>query len=131
MTFDRANDASADNVAQRPDVVPGRSYESAVTGRVDQYIDPTAFQLPPENSYGNSGRNVLEGPGLVTFDLGLFKNTNIGERVRLQFRAEAFNLLNKTNFATPSTLTSNSTGFGVFTSTFPPRQIQLALKLYF
>jgi hypothetical protein len=45
------------------------------------------------------------------------------------FRAEAFNLLNYTNFAPPGMLNSNSTGFGVFTSRFPARQVQLALKL--
>ncbi|HWP43974.1 MAG TPA: TonB-dependent receptor, partial [Blastocatellia bacterium] len=139
LGFDRANDASADNVAQRPDVVPGRSYESAVTGRVEQYVDPTAFQLPPANSYGNSGRNVLEGPGLVTFDLGLFKNTSVGERVRIQFRAEAFNLFNRANFAIPDNFTifvdANGTvpgNFGRITrTTTTSRQIQFGLKLIY
>jgi hypothetical protein len=139
LGFDRANDASADNVAQRPDIVPGRSYESAITGNIERYVDPTAFQLPPENSYGNSGRNVLEGPGLVTFDLGLFKNTTIGERVRLQFRAEAFNLFNHANFAIPDNFTifvdANSTVPGTFgritRTTTTSRQIQFGLKLIY
>jgi hypothetical protein len=139
LGFDRANDASATEIAQRPDVVPGRSYESAVTGRVEQYVDPTAFQLPPENSYGNSGRNVLEGPGLATFDLGLFKNTMIGERVRLQFRAEAFNLFNHANFAIPDNFTifenANATVPGSFgrinRTTTTSRQIQFGLKLIY
>jgi hypothetical protein len=139
LGFDRANDASADNVAQRPDVVAGRSYESAITGNVDSYVDPTAFQLPPENSYGNSGRNVLEGPGLVTFDLGLFKNTTVGERVRLQFRAEAFNLFNHANFAIPDNFTifvdANGTVPGTFgritRTTTTSRQIQFGLKLIY
>ena len=49
----------------------------------------------------------------------------------MQFRAETFNLLNKTNFAPPGGLSANGSGFGVFTGTFPARQIQLALKLVF
>jgi hypothetical protein len=137
--FDRANDASADDVAQRPDVVPGRSYESAVTGRVERYVDPTAFQLAPAGSYGNSGRNVLEGPGFVTFDLGLFKNTQLSEGVRLQFRAEAFNLFNRANFAAPDNLTlfvdEQETVPGNFAritrTTSTARQLQFGLKLIF
>ncbi|HWP44263.1 MAG TPA: TonB-dependent receptor, partial [Blastocatellia bacterium] len=137
--FDRANDASADDVAQRPDVVPGRSYESAVTGRVEQYVDPTAFRLAPAGSYGNSGRNVLEGPGYLTFDMGLFKNTRLSERVRLQFRAEAFNLFNRANFAAPDNLTlfvdEQETVPGNFAritrTTSTARQLQFGLKLIF
>lgn len=48
-----------------------------------------------------------------------------------QFESGAFNVFNHTNFAPPSTLTFNSSGFGVFTATFPARQLQLALKLVF
>ncbi|HSE96780.1 MAG TPA: carboxypeptidase regulatory-like domain-containing protein, partial [Blastocatellia bacterium] len=115
------------------------SYESAVTGRVERYVDPTAFQLAPEGSYGNSGRNVLEGPGYVTFDLGLFKNTVISERVRLQFRAEAFNLFNRANFAIPDNLNvfvdENETVPGNFAritrTTSTARQLQFGLKLIF
>jgi hypothetical protein len=61
----------------------------------------------------------------------LHKNFEIRESAFLQFRAEAFNLLNKTNFASVTTTNSNSSGFGVFNATFPARQIQLALKLVF
>jgi hypothetical protein len=139
LGFDRANDASADNVAQRPDVVPGRTYASAVTGRVDGYVDATAFRLPPKNAYGNSGRDVLDGPGLVTFDFGLTKNTMVGERLKIQFRTEAFNLFNRANFAIPDNLiifTSEqgnvSGNFGKITrTTTSSRQIQFGLKFIF
>lgn len=137
--FDRAGDASADDVAQRPDVVPGRSYESAVIGSVERYIDPTAFMLAPPGNYGNSGRNVLEGPGYVTFDLGLFKNTSVSERVKVQFRAEAFNLFNHANFAAPDNLTvfvdeqeTVPGNFGRITrTTSTARQLQFGLKIIF
>jgi hypothetical protein len=68
----------------------------------------------------------------VLYDLPVVhKSFAISEARYLQFRAEAFNLLNKTNFATVSGTNSNSSGFGVFNATFPARQIQLALKLVF
>jgi outer membrane receptor protein involved in Fe transport len=139
LGFDRANDASADNVAQRPDIVPGRSYGSAITGKVERYVDPSAFQLPPENSYGNSARNPLIGPGLATFDLGLFKNTDVTEGFKIQFRAEAFNLFNRANFAIPEDLVifPDSSGvvpgnFGRITRTSTSsRQLQFAIKFVF
>ncbi|HZS57357.1 MAG TPA: hypothetical protein VFA65_23360, partial [Bryobacteraceae bacterium] len=94
---------------------------------------PAAFSAPLYyQPFGNAGRNLARTPSFYELDFGLHKNFNLGSESRyLQFRAEAFNLLNKTNFAPPSTLSSNSSGFGVFSSTFPARQLQLALKLYF
>ena len=139
LGFDRANDASADNVAQRPDVVSGRTYSSAITGNPQHFIDPTTFVLPPEGTYGNSARNGLIGPSFTTFDLGLVKNTMVKERLRIQFRAEAFNLLNHTNFAIPDNLVIFTSpladvpgNFGTITRTASTsRQIQFGLKLLF
>ena len=74
----------------------------------------------------------MRAPAFYNLDFGLHKNFAILSEARfLQFRAEAFNLLNKTNFSPPGTLSSNSSGFGVFSSSFPARQIQLALKFVF
>jgi hypothetical protein len=89
--------------------------------------------------YGNSGRNVLDGPGLATFDLGIFKNTKVGENVTIQFRTEVFNLFNRANFAIPDNLvvfTSEnkdvSGNFGVITrTTTTSRQMQFGLKFIF
>ncbi len=102
-------------------------------GKETSYLNGAAFSNPSYTQpFGNAGRNILRTPFFSELDFGLHKNFHLGsERRYLQFRAEAFNLLNQTNFAPPGTLTSNSSGFGVFTSTFPARQIQLALKLYF
>jgi len=137
--FDRARDDSPDNIAQRPDIVTGRSYASAVTGDPNHYIDSTAFTLAPAGTYGNSGRNVLDGPGLATFDLGIFKNTKIGENVTIQFRTEVFNLFNRANFAIPDNLvvfTSENMdvpgNFGIITrTTTTSRQMQFGLKFIF
>lgn len=139
LGFDRANDASVDDVAQRPDMVTGRTAGSAVTGDPNHYIDATAFQLQPPGTYGNSGRNILEGPNFITFDMGVYKNTSISETMKLQFRAEFFNLFNRTNFAIPDNLviftSEQSTvpaNFGRITrTTSTSRQIQLGLKFIF
>jgi hypothetical protein len=143
LGFDRANDASVDDVAQRPDLVTGRTAASAITGDPNHFVDATAFRLQPPGFYGNAGRNILNGPDLKTVDVGLFKNTNITENVRLQFRAEVFNLLNRANFALPDnqTVFSNDDGqgngvvpgnFGQITRTVTTsRQIQFGLKFQF
>lgn len=96
------------------------------------YLNAAAFSLPVYTQpFGNAPRNVAKMPGYYKADVALHKNFSFAEARYVQFRAEAFNLLKYTNFAPPGTLNSNSTGFGVFTSTFPARQVQLALKLVF
>jgi hypothetical protein len=81
------------------------------------------------------GEDRSYNPAFYELDFGLHKNfallSEAPEARYLQFRAEGFSLLNKTNFSPAGTLTSNSSGFGVFSSTFPARQVQLALKLIF
>ena len=115
----------------RPNLTGASLYLS--TGNPIYYLNPAAFSVPSYTQpWGNAARNVVSAPAFYDLDFGLHKNFALFSEARfLQFRAEAFNLLNKTNFAPPSTLTSNSSGFGVFTSTFPARQVQLALKLIF
>jgi len=80
--------------------------------------------------FGNSGRNTFRGYAFYQADLGISKIFAITEQVRVLFRSEAFNLLNHSNFAAPDGNVSNST-FGVITSTYPPRQLQFALKVQF
>jgi hypothetical protein len=84
------------------------------------------------------GRDTLTGPGLAELDVSVMKNTAISERVRLQFRAEFFNVLNHANFGTPNTVvfssasTTPASTAGVITSTASTsRQIQFGLKLLF
>ncbi len=107
-----------------------------ILGGPDQYFNPNAFILPASGTYGNTGRDVLIGPGLAELDASLLKNTAISERVNLQFRAEFFNLLNRANFATPNPVVFSSAGTipsptaGVITATSTTsRQIQFGLKL--
>jgi hypothetical protein len=96
-------------------------------------IPISAFGLPDQFTYGNTGRNIFNGPGLVNFDLSLFKNIVLTERARLQFRTEFFNAFNHPSFSNPnSTFVPGSTNFGTITSTSTNnRQIQFGLKILF
>jgi hypothetical protein len=94
---------------------------------------------------GNLGRNTLIGPGLSQWDMGLTKNTQLGEQFNLQFRAELFNFLNHVNFAQPGQVGNSSQSNEMYTRDGAPipaqgiirktattsRQIQFGLKLQF
>ena len=117
------------------------SYNPAFSGRIilggpHQYFTPQAFVPPVNGTYGNLGRNTLTGPGIGELDFSALKNIPINERLRLQVRAELFNIVNHANFGTPNTVvfTSATSGpsptAGVITSTSTTsRQVQFGLKL--
>jgi hypothetical protein len=117
---------------QRPNLV-GDPTRSSGASMIDQYWTKTAFQMPTADApFGNLGRNAFRGPNFWQWDLGVNKQFRIPARegMALQFRGEFFNLLNHTNFGSP-TADITSTSFGTIRSTLPPRQIQFALKLMF
>jgi hypothetical protein len=111
-----------------------------------QWINPAAFTPNPIGTYGDLGRNSLRGPGYFGFDLQLSRIFQIRERYRLQVMANAFNIMNHTNFVggfapagqpagvanlgTVSTALNSST-FGQITGAYDPRILQFALKLFF
>ena len=106
---------------------------------LQQWFNPADFVSPGNYIYGNSGRNILSGPGTTQFDFSVFKDFVLSERAsrRLQFRAEAFNVFNTPQFNNPNTQIGNA-AVATITSAGAPllfqrtsRQIQLALKLYF
>ncbi|HEX5227347.1 MAG TPA: carboxypeptidase-like regulatory domain-containing protein [Bryobacteraceae bacterium] len=134
LSYNPSNNGDTKNPV-RPFVNPAFS-GPVILGRPEQWFNPAAFLAPPNNSgfYGNLGRDTLRGPGLATWDLSVIKDTQIHERLNLQFRAEFFNVLNRANFNTPNIVTFTPTGVsptaGVITGTSTTsRQIQLALKL--
>jgi hypothetical protein len=109
-----------------------------ILGGPNQYFNPAAFAVPANGTDGNVGRDTLIGPGTATVDFSVLKNTTITERVKLQFRAEFFNLLNRANFSTPNTVVFSAANSGpsptagVITATSgTSRQIQFGLKLLF
>jgi hypothetical protein len=123
---------------QRPDVVPGVKATSkpCIAGT---FFNTCAFQNPPLGSLGNVGLNTLEGPGEKNVDFALLKTIPLGESRRVEFRAEAFNVFNHPNFqfAAPGPQNSinstimGTTQFGYLTGALAPRQLQLALKLFY
>ena len=113
------------------------NFQGAVKLRtVDQWYDPNAFSPPTAGTWGNVGRGVLDGPGLAEFDFSVFKTTPITETTRVLFRAEFFNITNRTNFGLPNpNIFSNgqiSPSAGkIVATTGTSRQVQLGLKLMF
>ncbi|HLG16039.1 MAG TPA: TonB-dependent receptor [Blastocatellia bacterium] len=121
----------------RPDVIG----EIKTVGTPAQWFTNTAFALPvgPGNvvHFGNLGRNVVIGPGFSNTDFSVLKNTKLTESLRLQFRAEVFDIFNHANFGQPGRVVGTG-AFGVISNTrFPTgdsgssRQIQFAMKLIF
>jgi hypothetical protein len=95
------------------------------------YLNVSAFQENASGTYGNIGRNSLRGPGYVQLDSELSRFFPITEALKLDFRIEAFNVLNHADFSTPSGNISSST-FGQITSTaYGARIFQGALKFIF
>jgi len=111
----------------RPDVI-GNPNNGPKT--VTQWFNTSAFALPPKFSYGSSGRNIIDGPPIKTFDMSLFKNFRLTEGKTLQFRSEFFNITNHANFDPPGT-TFGTSSFGVISSAGDARQIQFGLKFLF
>ncbi len=104
---------------------------------ITNWLNPAAFSMPAPGTFGNLGRNTIVGPGFKQIDLSMMKDTKIGEKGDLEFRAECFNVFNHPNFAQPNTIFGTSS-FGRVFSTLgstiglgTSRQIQLALKFTF
>jgi hypothetical protein len=115
----------------RADVV-GNPFPAGFHQTINQWFDPAAFADPPLDQYGNSGRNIIPGPGLTDLDFSLFKKFRLDEKRMFQLRAEYFNILNHPNFLYPTTTTDATwnTG-GILTQAMPARVGQLALKFTF
>jgi hypothetical protein len=95
-----------------------------------KFFNTAAFTRPPDGSWGNSGRNILDGPGLVNFDFGLVKFFKFTESQNLELRLEAFNAFNHANFGNPNA-TLTSPNFGRILSAGPGRVVQLGAKYSF
>ncbi|HEX4168944.1 MAG TPA: Plug domain-containing protein, partial [Bryobacteraceae bacterium] len=103
------------------------SVNNANTAR---WFNTAAFATAPIGAYGNSGAGIIEGPGLESFDLSLAKHFAITERFDLKFQGDFFNAPNVGNFSTLNTVVTNS-NFGTLSAAYPPRNVQLSLKLAF
>jgi hypothetical protein len=137
--------------ALRPNLVPGVDPYIRKGGLL--FLNAAAFAAPLPGTFGNLGRNALRGPGSWQIDLQISRSFKISERHSVTFRAEAFNLLNHTNYANPSSVlpdeleelvpgkpysASDAAGFGLLNSTVgrtvglgTSRQVQLSLRYQF
>jgi hypothetical protein len=93
---------------------------------VQHWFDGSAFVAPAGTNYGNSGRNILTGPGFHNIDLGLSLRVGLTERIGLEIRAEAFNLFNTPQFSFPNNVVGVPTTGAISTVINPQREIQLA-----
>ncbi len=111
--------------------VTGQPVFGTGTHTATEWFNPAAFAAPPAFTYGNAGRNSVYGPPMQTLDFALARVFRISERTNFQFRAEAFNALNKVNLGTPNRFV-NTPQFGTITMAMTPgREIQLSARLSF
>ncbi|MBV9608191.1 MAG: TonB-dependent receptor, partial [Acidobacteria bacterium] len=96
----------------------------------DGWFNINAFALQRRGTFGDARRGSILGPGYASFDLSLAKFTSVNERVNVEFRTEAFNLLNRPNFDLPNRQFGTTT-FGQIFSANDPRELQFGLKVHF
>ncbi len=130
------NTQTADQIVSRVAILGGH-------GNGQPYFDPNAFAPVNAVRFGNSGRNILRGPGFFNLDASLFRNFRLTERFTLQFRTEAFGVTNTPQFGQPGATVSSATrnpadnsiralnGYGEITGAGGERQFRFALKLIF
>jgi len=92
------------------------------------WIDPSCFAAPASGFFGNSGANIITGPGYNNWDMALEKEIPVVERCRLQFRTEFFNAWNHAQFENPNSMVGDA-NFGQVTTARDAREIQFGLKL--
>jgi len=95
-----------------------------------RWFDTDAFAQPAANTFGNQGVNQVRGGGRLSLNGSILRDFPVGESRRVQFRAEAFNLLNHSNFNLPGQVLGNP-DFGLVSGAQQPRQVQLGLRFIF
>jgi hypothetical protein len=114
------------NLVGNPRLDPNRPRSESTNA----WFNTAAFVVPELGTDGNAGRNILDNPGIRNIDLGLFRDFQLRERMKLQFRAELTNAFNIVNLGSPTT-SMNSQAFGTIRTARAMRQTQLGLRLTF
>jgi hypothetical protein len=107
--------------------------EGPAQQRLNQWFDTSAFAAAAPFTFGNSSRTMpdVRSHGISNFDFTVFKNTQVTERVGVQFRTEIFNLFNRVRFGYPGTA-FGTPQFGIISGQLnDPRLVQMALRLIF
>jgi hypothetical protein len=111
----------------RPNLVGNPEIDNPTAER---WFNTAAFALPPYGTFGNTGRNTLEGPRYANVNLAVLKMLPLYGRTRVQLRFEAFNLFNRANYNLPDNFLASPT-FGQILSAQAPRRIQLGARVLF
>src|SRR5581483_959928 len=142
ITIDRSNASVPGNFAisgaERPNYVAGALLTPQGGSTPEEWVNRNAFSNPIVGTFGNLGRNVFRAPAISQLDLALMKDVLFSERLRVRFRADAFNVLNRAQFGAPNGDLSQ-VNFGVITTTISnyatgrgtPREFQLSAKIWF
>jgi hypothetical protein len=115
-------------MASRPNRVPGVSVAGPKT--IAEWFNTAAFSQPAPGYFGNAAPGSIRGPGFIGFDMALYKDFKIFERHTLQFRTEAFNVFNHTNFNSVNAGIGGG-GAGTITGARDPRVFEFALRYQF
>jgi hypothetical protein len=142
ITIDRSNSSVpglfAVSGSERPNYVLGQSLTPVGGSTPNDWINPAAFSIPANGTFGNLGRNAFRARGIAQLDLGLSKFAPIREHLSIRFRADLFNITNRAQYGAPNADLSAS-NFGVITTTLSnyatgrgtPRELQLSMKIAF
>jgi outer membrane receptor protein involved in Fe transport len=127
--FDPANTG----LPNRPNLVPGVSLTLPRSQRTtNAFYNTAAFTAPAPYTFGDAGRNIVNGPGNNLFDMALHRRFAIRERGALEFRAEAFNIFNHPNWGVPGTYADfGAPLFGGILGVGDPRRLQFAIRCDF
>jgi hypothetical protein len=115
----------------RPNAVDGVDWRLSDSERTtSRFFNTSAFSAPAAGTFGNVGKNTVIGPNMVNVDVVVSRDILFGETKKLQFRAEAFNVMNHSNYSIVGRLLNTPT-FGRVLGQLDPRQIQFGAKLLF
>ena len=136
LSYDPTNTGSAmprPDLVGNPHVLPDGMHQS-----IGLWYNPAAYAIPAlapgqslAHDFGNAKRGTLRGPAIHNLDLSLFKNFNFSEAIKVQFRAEAFNLLNTPEFSLPNGTVDTAQAGTITSTSHDARQLQFALKVMF
>jgi hypothetical protein len=114
---------------QRPNRIGDPELHSSLRG-TSRWFNTAAFVQAPQFTIGSSSRNPVVGPGYSTVDVMIGKTFPLGDRLRAEFRAEAFNVTNTPSLAAPNT-SFGTAAFGTITRAFDPRVFEFVVKMHF
>src|SRR5260370_35708399 len=117
MTRNAGDLPDGNSSGQRPNLVPGVPIYAA-NQTINNWFNPAAFALPAKGTWGNAGRYIANGPGMFEIDSSLQKRFRITEKLALNFRAAAYNLLNHPISKTPSSAIGSLTGSSPVSGSF-------------